>query len=86
MQRVLGAGPTCAAYRNPRHTNYNISKRASVLAIGGVLWASTAQVPAWADLPGFKKDLRSPRSRNKIDPDLFEDGPEGLRYVNLLLT
>lgn len=37
--------------------------------------------PALADLPSFKKDLRPVRSRNKIDPDLFEDGPDGLRCM-----
>jgi hypothetical protein len=41
---------------------------------------SAAPECAFADgLPGFKKDMRPVRSRNKVDADLYEDGPDGLK-------
>jgi len=37
-------------------------------------------------LPGFKKDLnKGRRSRENVDPDLFQDGPDGLKYYDVIV-
>jgi hypothetical protein len=37
-------------------------------------------------LPGFKKDLnKNRRARENIDPDLFQDGPDGLKYYDVIV-
>lgn len=58
----------------------NVGKREVVAVLGGICALSVAEEPARADgLPGFKKDMRPVRSRNKVDPSLYSDGPEGLK-------
>lgn len=53
-----------------------------MLGLGGLGAAYVAGDPAFADgLPGFKKDMRPVRSRNKVDASLYSDGPEGLKCV-----
>jgi hypothetical protein len=76
VHNIWVAGQICAAHAHSRSA-HNVSKRAAISCVGGLLLLRAS--PALADLPGFKKDLRNPRSRNKVDPELFEDGEDGLR-------
>lgn len=61
----------------------SLGKRAVVGLLGGLCALGVAEAPAGADgLPGFKKDMRPVRSRNKVDASLYYDGPENLKYAS----
>eukprot|EP00890_Picochlorum_soloecismus_P000919 jgi/Picsp_1/1828/NSC_05295-R1_peptidyl-prolyl cis-trans fkbp-type len=64
--------------------------REDVIKVGTCLLSQIAGLSLFAGdaeaLPGFKKDLnKSRRSRENVDPDLFQDGPDGLKYYDVIV-
>eukprot|EP00892_Ulva_mutabilis_P010647 jgi/Ulvmu1/7955/UM004_0188.1 len=63
---------------------HRLSKRAVMVLLGGMSALGAVESPARADgLPGFKKDMRPVRSRNKVDASLYTDGPDGLKLYDV---
>lgn len=58
-------------------------RRAALALVVTALEASTNTARA-AELPGFKKDLTSKR-KLKIPEEDYSDGPEGLKYYDIVI-